>query len=82
MTMIKVNIHQIKTHFSAYLQRLRPGETLVVCRRNTPVAELRLLPQRRRKARPIGLAAGEFQIPPEFFEPLPEETVEAFRGAR
>jgi antitoxin (DNA-binding transcriptional repressor) of toxin-antitoxin stability system len=80
--MIKVNIHQIKTHLSAYLQRLRPGETIVVCRRNTPIAELRLLPKRQRKKRPIGLAAGQFRIPPEFFEPLPVEIAEAFRGGR
>jgi len=80
--MIKANINQIKAHLSAYVARLRPGEPLVICRRNTPIAELRLLPQRRWTKRPIGLAAGQFRIPPEFFEPLPEEIVDAFRGGR
>ncbi len=28
--------------------------------------------------RPIGLAKGEFVVPPEFFEPLPDEVLDSF----
>jgi len=38
------------------------------------------LPQRRKGKRPIGLAKGEFKVPPEFFEPLPSELLDAFNG--
>jgi hypothetical protein len=31
-------------------------------------------------ARPIGLAKGKFSIPDSFFEPLPEELLDAFEG--
>ena len=79
-TMIKLNINQAKTHLSAYLARLRQGETIVLCKRNTPIAEIRPLPQPRTRKRPIGLGAGEFTIPASFFDPLPEDLVAAFAG--
>ena len=79
-TMIKLNINQAKTHLSAYLARLRQGETIVLCKRNTPIAEIRPLPHPRLRKRPIGLAAGEFTVPASFFDPLPQELVAAFGG--
>lgn len=76
--MIRINIHQAKTHLSRYLARLRAGETIIVCNRNVPVAEIRPLPRRRKAKRPIGLARGTFSVPPAFFEPLPEEELAAW----
>jgi hypothetical protein len=32
--------------------------------------------------RPIGLAKGTFQVPPSFFEPLPEEILDTFEGEK
>ena len=71
--MIKLNIHEAKTHLSRYLERLRRGESTVLCKRNVPIAEIRPLPSERRSRRPVGLARGEFMVDPAFFEPLPEE---------
>jgi len=34
----------------------------------------------RSPQRPIGLAKDKFQVPPEFFEELPEDLLEAFEG--
>ena len=42
--MIRVNIHEAKTHLSRYVERLLGGEVIQLCRRNIPVAELRALP--------------------------------------
>ena len=78
--MIKVNIHQAKTHLSRYLARLKAGETLIICKRNTPIAEVRALPQAGQQKRPIGLAKGQFKVPPSFFEPLPDDIIDAFEG--
>lgn len=71
--MLKVNIHDAKAHFSEYLDRLEKGETIIICRRNVPIAELRALPVVPAKARPVGLAKGKLKVPPSFFELLPEE---------
>ncbi len=78
--MIKINIHEAKTHLSRYLDRLAGGETIVLCKRNVPIAEIRPIRQPRSEKRPIGLAKGAFTIPEAFFEPLPEEEVESFYG--
>jgi len=80
LVMIRVNIHEAKTHLSEYLKRLRRGETLVICRRNVPIAEVRAVPPERADPRPVGQAKGEFAIPGSFFAPLPEQIVAAFDG--
>jgi antitoxin (DNA-binding transcriptional repressor) of toxin-antitoxin stability system len=78
--MIRLNVHEAKTHLSRYLARLEQGETIVLCKRNVPIAELRPLPRSGAEPRPIGLGAGRFVVPPEFFEPLPDELVATFGG--
>jgi antitoxin (DNA-binding transcriptional repressor) of toxin-antitoxin stability system len=81
MTMIKLNVHEAKTHLSRYLKRLEEdGEVIVLCRRNVPVAEIRALPARPPGPRPVGLAEGQFEVGEAFFEPLPESVLRAFEG--
>lgn len=76
--MIRLNIHEAKTHLSRYLDRLLKGETIILCKRNVPIAEIRPLPRARKTKRPIGLARGQFKVPPSFFEPLPDEVLRSF----
>jgi len=78
--MIRLNIHEAKTHLSKYLDRLAKGETIVLCKRNTPVAEIRPLLPARTAQRPIGLARGKLRISKKFFAPLPEDLLDAFEG--
>ncbi len=80
MIMIRINIHEAKTHLSRYLSRLKKGERIVLCKRNVPIAEIRRLPEERSTPRPVGLAKGTFTVPPEFFEPLPSPLQEGFEG--
>ena len=76
----RVNIHDAKTNLSRYLAELAPGETLVLCNRNEPVAELRSLRKKPLGKPRIGVAKGEFVVPDSFFEPLPDEILKAFNG--
>jgi len=78
--MIRLNIHEAKTHLSQYLEELARGETIILCKRNIPIAEIRPIRSRREYKRPIGLAKGEFEVTPEFFEPLPGKMLAAFNG--
>ncbi len=78
--MIQLNIHEAKTHLSRYLPRLAAGETILLCRRNVPIAEIRPLPPKRTRERPMGLAKGKINIPESFFEPLPEGLLNAIEG--
>lgn len=78
--MIKLNIHEAKTHLSRYLKRVAAGETIILCKRNIPVAQIRPLAAPRKEPRPLGLARGQLQVLPEFFKPLPGELRSRFNG--
>jgi len=78
--MLKLNVHEAKAQLSKYLKRLEKGETIILCRRNVPIAEIRPLPRATGRRRPIGLARGEFAVGREFFEPLPDEIIASFEG--
>jgi prevent-host-death family protein len=77
--MKKVNLYEAKAHLSALVNKVAEGETVLICRRNVPAAELRPVPKPRRTRRPIGLVPG-FSVPPSFFEPLPDDLLAAFEG--
>ena len=80
--MVRLNVHEAKTHLSQYLRRLEQGETIILCRHNRPIAEIRPLPGVHPKARVFGLDQGKVVVAPEFFEPLDDETLEYFNGIR
>ena len=53
--MIRLNIREVKKHLSKYLDRLAKGETILLCKRNVPVAEIRGIPPARKAKRPEGV---------------------------
>ena len=64
--MLKVNIHQAKTHLSRYAKRAKGGETIILCDRNNPIAEIRPLSVENaalaEAKRPIGFDDGRVQL--------------------
>ena len=56
--MIRVNVAEAKAHLSRYLESVERGETVVLCRRNVPIAEIRALPRRPPAPRPVGIDRG------------------------
>ena len=81
--MFKVNIHQAKTHLSRYARRVKAGETMVLCERNRPFAELRPLaparnaPVRRRR---MGQDAGKLVLPEDWDSPQTNAAIAALFG--
>ena len=78
--MIKVNVAEAKLRLSSCLDRVQQGETVIICRRNVPIAELRPIPQSPAVQRPIGIDRG-MKVPDTFFEPLPDDVIDTFEGA-
>ncbi|MDD5306063.1 MAG: type II toxin-antitoxin system Phd/YefM family antitoxin [Deltaproteobacteria bacterium] len=78
--MIRINIHEAKTHLSRYLGRLEKEGRIVICKRNVAIAEIRPTENRDPKPRRIGLAKGRFDVPSSFFDPLPDDLLAAFGG--
>ena len=79
MTMIMVNIFEVKAKLSEYLEAVARGERVMICKRNRPIAELRAVdapPAVRR----LGTAAGSVTMTAAFFEPLPDDVLAAFEG--
>ena len=74
------NMHDAKTHLSRYVAELEPGEVLVLCNRNQPVAEVRSLAPGKSRVPKIGVAKGQFTVPTSFFDPLPDDLLAAFNG--
>jgi prevent-host-death family protein len=70
----KVNVHEAKTNFSRLLELAHAGEEIVIAKAGRPYA--RLVPLAPAKPRVPGLLVGS--VPPEFFEPLSDEELEAW----
>ena len=79
MTMNQINVAEAKARLSHYLDKVGKGETVIICRRNVPIAELRPIPAPLRQPRPVGIDRG-MTIPESFFDPLPDDLLDAFEG--
>ncbi len=77
--MLNVTIDDIKRDPLKYLQQVEAGETLVIFKADKPIAELKPIVVSK-QLRPFGLCAGEFTVPDDFDDPLPEEMLNAFEG--
>ena len=78
--MKRVNMHDAKTNLSRYIAELAPGETIILCNRNEPIAELRSLKGKEVLLPKLGVARGLIEIPDSFFDPLPDDILKAFNG--
>jgi len=59
--------------------RVIDGETIIVYQGKRAVAEIRPIAETE-KLRPVGLAEGEFVVPDDFDDPLPDDLLDAFEG--
>jgi len=72
-----VTIHAAKTHLSRLIEEVSEGEQVVIARGKEPVA--RLVPIKpQKKGRVFGAMRGRARVDQRFFEPLPDEEIEAW----
>lgn len=76
--MVKVNVHQAKTHLSRLLERVRAGEEIVIAKAGRPVARLIPFEESSSTKRMLGRDEGLFELPGDFDAPLPEEVLRDF----
>ena len=66
--MTTININEAKTHLSRYAKRVKAGETITLCDRNKPFAEIRPLPeQATAPKRKLGQLKGKVQFNDSFW---------------
>ena len=78
MAMIKLNIHEVKSQLSKYIDLVEGGETVVVCKRNIPVAEIRSIEKKKKRKPVLGWADGQGRISPSFDGPMPVEELRSW----
>ena len=66
--MIQININEAKSKLSKYARLVKSGETVILCDRNKPFAEIRPLDRSGSAQRVFGMSKGMFKLGPEFFE--------------
>jgi prevent-host-death family protein len=74
----QVNVHEAKTHLSKLLDEAEAGEEIIIARGGKPAA--RLVPLEKNKGNIIGLLKGQFVVPDDFDDPLPDDLLKLFYG--
>jgi len=78
ISMISVNMHEAKTQFSKLVAKALKGETVIVCKHNAPLIELK--PIKKKNKFFIGGSKYTFDIPDDAFAPLTEEELKDWHG--
>ena len=76
--MTTVNMHEAKSQLSKLVDLAHQGEDVIIARNGKPTARIVPIESEQRPLRPIGLHAGQVEIPDSFFDPLPDEIMKAF----
>ena len=80
--MLKINMHEAKTHLSRYARRVKAGETILLCDRNVPFAELRPIQHGRMDKRMLGFDAGRVVLDPAWDTPATNAEVAEIFGVK
>ena len=64
-----VNVHDLKTNYSKYLEQVMHGEEIILGKHGKPVAKIVSLPQQPRK---LGTLQGKIWMADDFDEPMME----------
>ena len=76
--MTQVATESISPIWEKYFHAVDEGETILLTKNDVPIAEIRPVDPQGRKLRPRGLAAGEFEWPEDFDDPLPDDVLKLF----
>lgn len=81
--MTTVSVHEAKTHLSRLIEKVLAGEEVVISRNKEPV--VRLVREGPPKKKPLlGALKGKakFDLDDGFFDPLPEEELDAWHDGK
>jgi prevent-host-death family protein len=76
---VVVNVHEAKTQFSRLLEQAHAGQEIILAKAGKPYARLMPLAPAAGKRRPGRLTG---KVSDDFFEPLPDDELDAWEGGR
>lgn len=78
--MTTISVYEARANLSKLIERVLAGEEVVITRRGKPAVRLVPAEEETRPPRRPGALKGLFEVPDEFFEPLPDDILDAFYG--
>ena len=78
--MVPISVERLTVDLKGFLDRIEAGEPFAITRNGKPIAEVVPLVDPEEKMRPIGLCKGQFVVPDDFNDPLPDEILREFYG--
>lgn len=77
MVMTTVTVHQAKTNLSKLIAEVLAGGEVVIARGKEPAVKLVPVEQPKKRSM-LGAYKGQFELSDAFFEPLPDDELEAW----
>ena len=74
------SVEDIQRDLLVFLRRVEAGESFVVVSGEHPLAEVRPVAATETTPRPFGLCSGQFIVPDDFDQPLPDPIRNGFEG--
>lgn len=78
--MKSVNIQALKQNFAHYIDYLNKGRSIILCKRNVPFAEIRLLKKKHSEKRKFGQHQGWFSFDNAKFNSVGEQLADQFEA--
>jgi prevent-host-death family protein len=75
--MATISVYNARAEFSRLIERALAGEEIVITRRGKPAVRLVPVEEARQPRRP-GALKGKLKLPESFFDPLPDDIIDAF----
>ncbi|MDQ7053238.1 MAG: type II toxin-antitoxin system Phd/YefM family antitoxin [candidate division KSB1 bacterium] len=75
-----VELADLDKELKNIIEKITSGEKIIILKGGKPVAEIKPISEKAKKTRPFGLCKGEFVVPDDFDEPLPELILNEFEG--
>ena len=79
--MIKVAIEDLEKNISFIVKNIEAGNPFLILKGQKPMGEFRPLPPPTPALRPYGLCAGDFIVPEDFNQSLPEDIIREYEGS-
>jgi prevent-host-death family protein len=80
---MEVSVAEAKNKLPRLIKAVESGESVTICRRGVPVADLVRTQEPARKKRRLGTLRGKIQIlDPDWWKPLTDEETDAFLEGR
>ncbi|MCH8124969.1 type II toxin-antitoxin system Phd/YefM family antitoxin [candidate division KSB1 bacterium] len=76
--MTTISLDEIARDLKKFFKRVQKGESFFVTKNDQTIAEIQPIHSNSDKSRPYGLCSGEFVVPDDFDDELPEEIIRLF----